>query len=350
MTPAKTDPDAPAPAAVPTASEQAKAALDGLQKLFASAPERVAAYRDAYVLGTDLLRALDARIRELDPGGEVNAAQLASVCILLGPYRNLTTLTSAVLSLHPQCLVLNHAAIRTLPNAKLNFLANYSRDKFQEFVRYACYASHGGTGGQYGGDIHLSHGFEREAMRAAEAKLQSRGRGSVKCIVWKDSHLVTNFLREARVDVAALLRRNDRVKFMLPVRNPVDCAISNLQTGHVAFFDPARGLSSGSRVEDVVAGVLDEIAWFLGLRDTSGRPENFFLYFEHEAGRDVLERMLDFLGLPRDETYLAAAADAFKVSGNARATQPIEGYAGEVNRKFERYPAIRDALLKFGQR
>jgi len=81
-----------------------------------------------------------------------------------------------------------------------------------------------------------------------------------------------------------------------------------------------------------------------------GRPENFFLYFEHEAGRYVLERMLDFLGLPRDETYLAAAADAFKVSGNARVAQPIEGYAGEVNRKFERYPAIRNALLKFAQR
>jgi hypothetical protein len=347
MTSTKTDPDAPAPATAPTASEEARAALEGLQKLLASAPERAATYRDAYVLGTDLLRALDARIRELDSGGEVIPAQLASVCILLGPYRNLTTLTSAVLSLHPQCLVLNHAAIRTLPNAKLNFLASYSRDKFQEFVRYASYASHGGARGQYGGDIHLSHGFEREAMRAAEAKLQGRGRGPVKCLVWKDSHLVTNFLREARVDVTALLRRNDRLRFMLPVRNPIDCAISNLETGHVAFFDRSRGLSAASPLEDVVAGVLDEIAWFLALRESSGRAENFFLYFEHEVGRDVLERMLDFLDLPRDETYLAAAADAFKVSGNARAARPVDGYAGAVKAKFERYPAIRDALLKF---
>jgi len=77
---------------------------------------------------------------------------------------------------------------------------------------------------------------------------------------------------------------------------------------------------------------------------------DFFLHLEHEVGRDVLERMLDFLGLPRDETYLAAAADAFKVSGNARAAQPVDGCSGQVNRKFERHPAIRDALLKFAQR
>jgi len=350
MIPAKTEPDAPPPAAVPASLDDPRAILEELRRLLTPTPETATACRDAYVLCTDLLRVLDARIRELDPGGELEPAGIESLCIILGPYRNLTTLTSAVLSLHPQCLVLNHAGIRTLTNPKLNFLAGYSRDKFHEFLRYASYASRSGARGQYGGDIRLSHGFQREAMRNAEAKLQSRGRSPAKCIVWKDSHMVTNFMRAARVDVAALLRRNDRLKFMLPVRNPIDCAISNLETGHVAFFDASRGLSTTSSVEDVVAGVLDEIVWFVSLRESSGRPENFFLYFEYEPGRDVLERMLAFLGLPRDEAYLAAAVDAFKVSGRPHAAAPVERYAGEVERKFERYPAIRDALLKFANR
>ncbi|MCW5878805.1 MAG: hypothetical protein KIS80_08075, partial [Anaerolineales bacterium] len=50
---------------------------------------------------------------------------LESVCLFLGPYRNLTTLTASMLSLHPECQVLNHAGTRVFPNKNLNFIEEY---------------------------------------------------------------------------------------------------------------------------------------------------------------------------------------------------------------------------------
>ena len=353
MTALKPEPDTtPPPISVaPTSLEELKAALDAVRKLLASAPQRASAYLDLYVFCTDLLRMVDARIRELEPGAEITPEQLESVCILLGPYRNLTTLTCAILGLHPQCAVLNHAGARMLQNPRLNFLAGYSPDKFSEFVRYAGFASRGGARGTYGGDIRLSHAFDFEPMRQAQAKLQGSAPGPTKCLVWKDSHLVTNFLRSARVDVPRLLQCNPKLKFLLPIRNPIDCAISNLRQGHVVFFAPFHSVSPASTVEDVVSAVLDEIAWFVTLQENSGRPENFFLYFEHEIGRRVLEKMLTFLRLPHDEAYLAAAADAFKVGRGRRKDDRIADlYADQVTQKFGRRPELRDALLQFAQR
>jgi hypothetical protein len=188
-------------------------------------------------------------------------------------------------------------------------------------------------------------------MRQAETALRGAARGPTKSLVWKDSHLVGNFLRAARVDVPKLLQRNDKLKFLLPIRDPIDCAVANLRTGHVEFFRESHGLSRASTVEEVLAAVLDEIAWFLALRDGSGKRENFLLYFEHEIGDDVLERMLRFLGLSRDESYLAAAGAAFKVTRSADvAPRPVDTYARLVQEKFARHPEIRDGLMKFADR
>jgi len=353
MPPAKPEPDSAATAApgAPSAPQEFKAVLDAAREQLAAGPLDASAYRDLYVHCTDLLGLVDARIRKLAPDTELTPEQLESVCVLLGPYRNLTTLTCSILSLHPQCLVLNHAGQRTLPNRRLNFLADYSADKFGEFVRYAGYAAFGGVQGEYGGDIRLSHAFGFEAMREAEARLRDRHRGPIRCLVWKESHKVSNFLRRARVDVSRLLQANGKLKFLLPVRDPVDCAMSNLQMGHVKFFPRSPRLTASSRVEEVVDAVLDEIAWFVKLREDSRVPENFFLFFEHEMGRGVLESMIRFLGLSHDERYLTAAAGAFKAEG-ARSKEPriVELYAKQVREKFGRYPDLRDALLRFAHR
>jgi len=349
LNPSPDGPDA-ATAVAPNSLERLKAALDKVRAALADAPERPSTYTDLYVYCSDLLRLIETKIRELDPGAEVMPEQLESVCVLLGPYRNLTTLTCSVLSLHPECVVLNHAGFRTLRNPRLNFLAGYSHDKFREFVRYAGFSSRGGMRGTYGGDIRLSHAFDREAMQTAQERLRGAARGPTKCLVWKDSHLVTNFLRSARVDVPGLLQRNDKIRFLLPVRNPIDCAISNLRTGHVAFFGPSHGLSAASPLEDVVSAVLDEIAWFVELRESSGRPDRFLLYFEYEMGRAVLERMLAFLRLPSDEAYLAAAAEAFQSSGERHKEAAVVGrYAEQVREKFQRHPETRAALLRFAE-
>ena len=340
----------PATKAAPALSlEELGAALDAVRGLLASAHESPSAYPDLYVHCSDLLAAVERRIRELAPESELKPEQLKSVCILLGPFRNLTTLTCAVLGLHPNCTVLNHAGLRILPNSRLNFLSDGSADRFREFVRYAGFASRTGSGGPYGGDIRLSHAYDFEPTREAESRLRGLARGPTTSLVWKDSQRVTNYLRSAQVDVRHLMQRNEKLRFLLPIRNPIDCAISNLRTGHFHFFLRPH-LSAESPLEEVVAAVLDEIEWFIALRDNSDQPERFFLYFEHEMGREVLERMLAFLALPRDERYLEAAAAAFRIGRPRRKQQAvIDRYAEEVSQKFERYPQIRDELLKFAR-
>ena len=333
--------------AAPLSLEDLGAALDVVRGLLASARDAASAYPDLYLHCSDLLAAVERRIREVAPESELTPEQLESVCILLGPFRNLTTLTCAVLGLHPNCTVLNHAGLRILPNPRLNFLGDGSSDRFREFVRYAGFASRSGSGGPYGGDIRLSHAFDFEPTRQAESRLRELGRGRTTCLVWKDSQRVTNFLRSAQVDVRRLMQRNEKLRFLLPIRNPIDCAISNLRTGHFHFFLQPH-LSAESPLEEVVAAVLDEIEWFIALRDSSAQPERFFLFFEHEMGREILERMLVFLALPRDERYLEAAAGAFRVGGARRKEQGvIDRYAEQVSTKFARHPQIRDGLLKF---
>ena len=348
MTPLETDSGAGRARSNPDSLDELRAALETARALLASTPDASAAYLDLYVLCTDLLRQVEARIGELEPDAAITPDQLASLCILLGPYRNLTTLTGSVLGLHPQCAVLNHAGGRILPNPRLNFLADYSPDRFAEFVRSAGFAARGGARGMHGGDIRLSHAFDREAMREADAKLQGSRGGRITCLVWKESQMVSNFLRDEHVDVARLLDANPRIRFLLPIRNPIDCAISNVRRGHVRLLADHHELSPSSPLEDVVGAVLDEIAIFVALRESSGRTERFFLYFEHEMGREVLERMLRFVDLPADDAYLGAAAEAFKPDRAPDKDPRLFGpYADMVRRKFAGHPEIRDALLRF---
>ena len=85
-----------------------------------------------------------------------------TVCLTLGPYRNLTTLTAATLFLHPHCQVLNHAGSRIFENQAVNFLADYSRAKFDRFIQFAIQISGGGKRGNFGGSITYSHAFDTQ--------------------------------------------------------------------------------------------------------------------------------------------------------------------------------------------
>jgi hypothetical protein len=99
--------------------------------------------------------------KELDrvESEKIDIASLKTVCMTLGPYRNLTALTAAVLFLHPNCQVLNHAGNRIFGDEKLDFISNYSNEIFEAFTRYAIYISQKGRRGDYGGSITLSHGY-----------------------------------------------------------------------------------------------------------------------------------------------------------------------------------------------
>ena len=67
----------------------------------------------------------------------VDVDAVRTVCLMLGPYRNLTTLTAAIVGLHPNCQVLNHGGMQVFRNNTINFLGDYSDERFEAFIRFA---------------------------------------------------------------------------------------------------------------------------------------------------------------------------------------------------------------------
>ena len=278
----------------------------------------------------------------------VDTASVRAVCLALGPYRNLTTLTASILFLHPNCQVLNHAGERIFNDDRLDFLNGYSALKFENFLRYAIYISQTGKRGAYGGSITVSHAFDDK--HPLKQIFESDGgqllKEDVRALFWKESLVTSNHIRENHVNLAALFSENERLRFLLPVRNPMDCAFSNLKTGHVKYF---RGLDEHSQVEQVLEAILDEFAWFENLR--ARFPGRFFTFFEHEFGRSTLQSLANFLELPADESWVQNAIRAFEIKGHYEVSSSLLSfYRHAVETKFPRHPEFKEKLLTFGLR
>src|SRR5262245_48814895 len=76
-----------------------------------------------------------------------------TVGLFLCPNRNLTTLTAAILSLHPQVQVLNHGFDRLRAAGLLKFLYTGRDDDLDHFIRGATAMAGGGRRGDHGGSI-----------------------------------------------------------------------------------------------------------------------------------------------------------------------------------------------------
>lgn len=61
------------------------------------------------------LKELEKKVKEWSYVEGYNP-DIKKLIVPLGPYRNLTTFTAAIFTLHPQCLALNHAGKRLLNN------------------------------------------------------------------------------------------------------------------------------------------------------------------------------------------------------------------------------------------
>jgi hypothetical protein len=275
----------------------------------------------------------------------INIKDCKSVCLTLGPYRNLTTLTAAILFLHPNCQVLNHAGDRVFRNKRLNFLSDYSQEKLDHFIQYAIRISTKGARGAYGGSIIFSHAFDsRYGMR--KAFLRSGGailKSEINCLFWKESLKTSNLIRKSNVDLASIFEKDERVRFIMPIRNPLSCAISNIKTGLVSIFD---GLGAQPGEFEVVQAVLNEILWFAELE--RAYPDHFFSYFEHEISREMLVRLATFLQLEPNERWLDNALSVMKVNdGYNHDSQLIDFYRQYVKERFVDFPSLSTGLLDF---
>jgi hypothetical protein len=179
-----------------------------------------------------------------------------------------------------------------------------------------------------------------EIYRNAGGKLLKQ---KIKCLFWKESLITSNLIRAKKVDLGNIFAKDDRLRFLLPIRNPLDCAISNLNTGHVNLFD---GLNTESSKIEVVQAILDEIFWFAELQREY--PDRFFCYFEHEISREMLIKLATFVHLEPSDAWLENALLAMKVKNSYRHDRAfVAFYRHHVNAKFAQFPALSDGLLRF---
>ncbi len=282
---------------------------------------------------------------DLRKSRELDIQEIESVCLALGPYRNLTTLTATTLFLHPNCQVLNHAGKRIYGNRQIDFLQGFSKEKLDRFLQFAIQISTTGHRGDTGGSITHSHAFDSRYQTKdllEKAGVETR-KQKIKSLFWKESLRTSNIIRERNVDLGAIFRKDARLRFLLPIRNPMDCAVSNLKTGHVNRFP---GLSKSSPTHEVVQAILDEIFWFAGLQKQY--PDRFHHFFEHEISGAMLADLARFLQLEPDETWIANALAAMKINpGYQHDPALVTFYRNYVQKKGANFPEVSKGLMAF---
>jgi hypothetical protein len=267
-----------------------------------------------------------------------------TVCLALGPYRNLTTLTASTLFLHPNCQVLNHAGQRIF-DSQIDFLKFYSRENLDRFIANALDFAAGGERGNFGGSITLSHAFG-DKYRMKEI-FQQTGMGLVKddvrALFWKESHKTSSHIRRNVIELDAIMAADSRLKFLFPVRNPIHCAISNINTGHTRYFD---AVAPDADLLTVIAAVLDEYVWIMSLKKTF--PERFFHFFEHSITAAMLANLEEFLALPHSPQWIDLALSAMQVESTYRyPAHVVDAYESMVSQKFHQAPEFAGQLLAF---
>jgi len=290
-------------------------------------------------------RQTQEKAKDLPDSASIDISQVKTVCLAMGPYRNLTTLTASILFLHPNCQVLNHGAERIFGDNRLDFLLHYSKQAADNFIRYAIYISGHGNRGKQGGTITLSHAFDGKHKMQALYKKQFGDRlikEDINALFWKESLRTSFHIRKHAIDLQRLFDQEPRLRFLLPIRNPIDCALSNRKTGHAKLW----GLKQSAPVEDILEQVLEEIHWFYQLQQQY--PTRFFHYLENDFDQDTVIRLADFLCLKHDPEWQEAVLEVFDISKHYEYPAAlVEAYVSMVEDKFEDFPEMRSRLLGF---
>lgn len=280
---------------------------------------------------------------------QIDISDIGVVCLALGPYRNLSTLTGSILFLHPHCQVLNHGGVRIFGDRRVDFIADYSPQRFDAFVRYAVQISNGGRRGKYGGSIVHSHAFDA-SYPMADVYAESHGavlrKDRIRTLFWKEPLPTANRIRDCGLDIDDVLAREPRLRFLMPVRNPLDCAVSCMRTGHSQLF---AATGPGSSFAEVLSAVIDEFAWFEDLRVR--HPDRFLRFFEYDPAPVTLERLARFLRLDIDGKWFAASQKAFAVSdGYEHPESRVSLYRDLVTDKLAAHPELVTDLLRFTEK
>ena len=283
--------------------------------------------------------------RLIKQSSKIDISSVETLCLVAGPYRNLTSLTSSVAALHPNCQVLNHAKDRIFPHKKVDFFGEYSEKSFNQFMQYAILLSGSGQRGRYGGSITLSHAFDKSEVKHL---FQNRYKNSlvkedIRCLFWKEGLHLKNHLLEKEVDVLELIKHNDKIRYILPIRNPLDCAVSNQKTNLALIFNQ---ISDQSTLQDIIKAILDE--FLIYFQNQKKSTSHFFHFYEHTFDKNVLEKFCEYMSLPFDDQWYDDVIKIYNIKPSYNhSPDDINFYKKYVSEIFSEFPIESKQLLKF---
>lgn len=271
------------------------------------------------------------------------ADRIDTVVLPLGPYRNLTTMTAALFAFHPQAVVLNHAADRVF-GSRFDPFDDLGPERWRSFKAGALRLLQHGRKSSYGGNVLFSHAFRKGRLRELyRARFgDTLRKPGATALFWKDSMRFQNRFLAGRPDIEAFRAANAQAVFIFPVRNPMDCARSNLGTGHWRHLVA----KDEARFEPVLARILEALRWFR-TRERA-MPDRFWSFTEAELGEGFLERFATFCRLPESATWREDAPSTIAVATRSRHPDEIRDlYARLAAETFADDPEMRGRLERF---
>jgi hypothetical protein len=277
---------------------------------------------------------------------KIDISAVKSVCLMLGPYRNLTTMTAATLYLHNNCQVLNHAGERIYGKHKVDFLQNnFQVKRLDRFIQYAILISAGGFRGKRGGSITHSHAFTEEyGFPMKEDKNRPPlVKNEIQCLLWKESLRTSLIIRQRKIDFDHVFSKDKRLRFLLPVRDPIHCAFGNIKSGHINMYE------NNKKSPDIFYSldlVLTEIFWIARLKRSY--PNRFHYFFEHSISKEMIRKLANFLELKDENEWLEDAIKVMRPKSNYKTNKSLINYYLErVEDYSSEFPVLVDKLKLF---
>lgn len=282
-------------------------------------------------------------VRPRTPNEHSTIANIDTVVLPLGPYRNLTTMSAAMFALHPDALVLNHADVRLKRIPWADIVAHPKPKTIRKFVDVACVMAKGGKRGDFGGNILLAHAFDAAEVRNAYEKRFGNVvlKQNARVLFWKDSMRVRNRMYLNGTTESQLIETGNacgkRIVFFQPVRHPIDCALSNIRTGHY------RHLSEIDDFEAVLRRVIEEIKHFKSVK--IAYPNNAMWLFEDDIDRESLVELCEFFGITPDARWLDSVTTHLQTRSNERSNEELSVYRRIVDELCSHDEELRMKLL-----
>lgn len=240
---------------------------------------------------------------------------MRSVCFILGPIRNLATLGVMALAFHPNCQVLLHGARIFYDEELLRWLVMEDQANFLDFILMLGLRSTQTNHPANGGNVLVSELFTtREDIMDKYKTMYGNHlfKSDIHCLLWKEPVWMTNFLRNKALDFDLLFGWNPYIRFLLPIRNPLNCTYSNLWPERLdskLFHYP---FLAGKNDASILTFIMETIEWFLILE--SKHPDRFFTWFiEQDFNKDSLLDLALFLELKQSEKWVGEVLSLFQV-------------------------------------